>query len=135
MMHYFDAHFVPPTFPDRWRMSGCEFNLIGLAMGNNPFFTWMNICFEWIILDFIWMNKIFEWIILDFFWTNKFFEWIICVLFWMNKFFEWIILLCDWMNYWMNNKKCIIHKKINSQSLEDKKVGYILQKYSFEKYS
>ena len=84
---------------------------IRLAMGDNPFFTWMNICFEWIILDFIWMNKIFEWIILDFFWTNKFFEWIICVLFWMNKFFEWIILLCDWMNYWMNNKKCIIHKK------------------------
>ena len=37
----------------------------GLALGDNPFFTWMNICFEWIILDFIWMNEIFEWIILD----------------------------------------------------------------------
>ena len=69
-----------------------------IALGDNPFFIWMNIFFEWMILDFL------EWII---FWMNNF------GFFWMNKFFEWIFLLYDWMNYWMNNKKCTIHKKNN----------------------
>ena len=99
---------------------------ITLALGDNPFFTWINIFFEWIILDFLesinFLNELF-WIFLNvwnlwmnnfgffFFWMNKFFEWIICMFSWMNKFFEWIILLYDWMNYWMITKKCIINKK------------------------
>ena len=43
----------------------------GLALGDNPFFTWMNIFFEWIIFIFFeWINSLNEYF--AFFWMNTF---------------------------------------------------------------
>ena len=68
-----------------------------LALGNNPFFTWMNIFFEWIKLVFK-HYSMFEWIIQILSpitrWSIILFsiEWII----WMNNF-------SALFNVWMNN--------------------------------
>ena len=82
---------VPPLSPRVWVRAKnldqlySEINDHIIALGDNPFFTWMNIFFEWIIFYFFWMNKFFEWIILDFL-NKRFFEWIIFELFeWMNS--------------------------------------------------
>ena len=68
-----------------------------IALGDNLFFTWMNIFFEWIILIFYWMNK--------------FFEWIIFVLFeWINFLNEYFYRIIEWIIEWI--KKYVICRKI-----------------------
>ena len=43
-----------------WTIGPRDPSVCDLALGDNPFFTWMNIFFEWIILNFFWMNRFFE---------------------------------------------------------------------------
>ena len=100
------------TAIDRWRhicfywklsTTGGE-NRCGVALGDNPFFTWMNIFFEWINWD------CFEWIhsLNEYFSTNNW------------RIIEWI-KTCDILN---KKKKC---EKVNPNTvfLDEKNAVFV----------